>query len=150
MTGEIIELVEDHDKYCMVSIDGKLVKAHKLDLEQLQRIHRESIEKLAKGLTREMVESLISMLTRILYLDLFLKDYLRTAEHLTNLLKNYYEIIGSPNAFHYYIKNIDPEIYGKGQTFLKEVESLLKMMDEVLSYMNLQQGEDYGRQTESS
>jgi len=137
-----VRVIEDFGKYCTVDIDGRIVKAFKLDMEQLEKIRKESIEKLAKGMTKLMVKSLISRLDKIVSCNLLLKDYLHTAESLTEVLNTYYDTVGPPNVLHYYIKNIDPEIYGKGQTFLKESHSLLETMKKVLIHMDLLEEEN--------
>ena len=136
MTEEEFIVIEDTPDYYLVrNVEGKEIKLYKIDQEEVRRIHRASIEKLAKGLTREMVDSLTAELRNILSLGILLHEYPDIAKNLVDKLRDYYEKVGRPNLLHYYIKDIDPDVYGKGQTFLKEVESLLGLMDEVVDFM---------------
>ena len=140
MTKETSEeefvVIEETDNYYLVrNVEGKEIKLFKIDQEEVRRIHRASIEKLAKGLTREMVDNLTAELKNILSLGILLHEYPDIAKNLVDKLREYYETVGRPNLLHYYIKDIDPDMYGKGQTFLKEVESLFGVMNEVAEYM---------------
>ena len=128
---EFVVIEETEDYYLVRNVEGKEIKLYKIDQEEVRRIHRVSIEKLAKGLTREMVDSLTAELRNILSLGILLHEYPDMARNLVDRLKDYYEAVGRPNLLHYYIKDIDPDVYGKGQTFLKEVESLHEVMEEV-------------------
>jgi len=136
MTEEEFVVIEDTENYYLVrNAEGKEIKLYKIDQEEVRRIHRASIEKLAKGLTREMVDNLTAELKNILSLGILLHEYPDIAKNLVDKLREYYETVGRPNLLHYYIKDIDPDMYGKGQTFLKEVESLFGVMNEVAEYM---------------
>ncbi len=39
--------------------------------------------------------------------------------------------MGEPNIFHHFIKNIDPECYGKANTFRKECKALNEICVEI-------------------
>ena len=132
---QFVVIEETENYYFVRNVEGKEIKLYKIDQEEIKRIHRASIEKLAKGLTREMVDSLTAELKNILSLGILLNEYEDLAKNLTQKLTECYEIVGRPNLLHYYIKDIDPDVYGKAQTFLREVKSLHEVMEEVREYM---------------
>jgi len=132
---EFVVIEETENYYLVRNVEGKEIKLYKIDQEEVRRIHRASIEKLAKGLTREMVDSLTAELRNILSLGILLHEYPDIARNLVDKLREYYDTVGRPNLLHYYIKDIDPDMYGKGQTFLREVESLLGVMNETADYI---------------
>jgi len=114
---------------------GKELRMIKIDMKEIERAHKERIEKVAQNLSVAKASILTSRLARILSDNISTSSHRLIALELTDLLERCYDEVGNPNLFHYPIKNISPEIYGKSHTFLKEVEMLFGTMVEVLHCM---------------
>lgn len=133
---EQCRVVENNDNFYLVEDEeGHFVKLYKIDKQKIDREHIESVKKVAEAFDKEDIDVLISGLEKVIKNEPKVSDYLWMATQLTQHLEECYRKVGRPNLFHYSIKNINPEIYGKAQTFMNEVQKLFDIMREVLDMM---------------
>jgi len=114
---------------------GKELRMIKIDMKEMERAHKERIEKVAQNLSIKTASILVNKLAEVLSTDVSVSSHKLIALELTDIMERCYNEVGNPNLFHFPIKNISPEIYGKSHTFLKEVEMLFGTMVEVFHCM---------------
>jgi len=96
------------------------------------RIHDENIQTLIKCSDNKLLEILV-FCNEIIEKEPTVSSYLQKAEEIMKLLEEAYKEVGPPNSFHYDIKGLDPEIYGRAETFMKQISSLMGTVQEVLT-----------------
>ena len=132
--------VEDKgSSYKIVFNDNSIMTLFKPELfdKQMQEIRKKSMESMSKCPTKTLKE--IKRLCEININDEpLVSSYLDRSCELSFLLEKAYKEIGERNPLHYFIKEISPNIYGKAQTFLKRVTELLSMIEEVLSFKEVE------------
>lgn len=131
------ELVENKEDHYLIREKGgtKTFKAFKIDMDKIKESNDESNRKVAKKFSFEDLKNLVIHLERILNNVPTVDKYEKEAIELTKRLNSCYNIVGVPNLFWHPIKNIDPTIYGKAQTFLKQVFQLFETMHDVAQIM---------------
>jgi len=130
---ESYELVEElSDRYIVTNKEGKRLVLYKIDSDATQTKHNEEIKKAAKFLNREEVTHLFHKVKTLQKNPPTVVDYYDLAAEIAKTLQNFYNQIGSPNIFHQPVKNIDPEIYGKAQSFMRQLEILKNILKEII------------------
>jgi hypothetical protein len=128
-----LELIEDHEDYYRVrNKKGEELKLFKINQEELDRISRENNLKVVENLDSKKLMRLSSMLETIDKTELLIEHYEAAATRLVEHLNMCYDEVGRPNLFHHYIKNLDPEQYGRAQTFRKETRQLIETVHEII------------------
>lgn len=132
-----LEVIREDNKVIIAKerSTGKEIRMIKIDREEMKRAHDERIAKVALELKVLSATVLIRKLAKILSTEITVSSHNEVASELTELLELSYDEVGNPNLFHHPIKNLDPEIYGKANTFLKEVNLLFETMVEVFQHM---------------
>jgi len=126
---------EEKDKYILETEGGKRVTAMKINRSDVDRINHDLNMKVAKVFEKEHISEAIEKLEKILNNPPSVTEYKHVAENLTDSIKRWYDIVGNPNLFHHPRKNIDIEIYGRAENFIKQVSMLLDTMYEVADLM---------------
>ena len=128
-----LELIEDHKDYYLVKDDkGEEVKLFKINKEELDNLKNEQNLRVAEKLSFQKLMNLYRGLEVIIQTKLLIEDYATAAQGIVDKLRKCYDEVGSPNLFHHYIKDIDPEMYGRAQTFRKETNSLYERVKEIV------------------
>jgi hypothetical protein len=128
-----LELIKKYDDYYLVRNEqGEEIKLYILKQEELDEIRRKGNLKVAEGLDSKMLMRLSSMLETIDKAEILIEHYEGAATRLVEHLKMCYDEVGRPNLFHHPIKNLDPEQYGRAQTFRKETRNLIETVHEVI------------------
>lgn len=137
MTEKVeIKLINETDKYYEIETpEGKRSKAFKIDTNQMDEWHRESIMKVAKAFDDVRIKEIIKWLEKIINNIPTVETYLDIVTDLAEYLNECYDVVGSPNLFHYPFKYINPEIYGKAGVLMKRVVQLHSDMLEVAMEM---------------
>lgn len=99
--------------------------------KEMAEIHSTSIQTLSKG-SLKTLQKISGFCNQILEHEPTVSSYKTVAETLVSLLEQAYKEIGEPNELHYYIKEIDPSIYGKADDLINHTISLHKTMEEVI------------------
>jgi hypothetical protein len=140
MENNDFKVIEEHNKYYVIEDEnGNQKKAVKIRRDAVQKIHDDSNKKVAENIDVKRFLELVSRLEDILNNVPTIDKYKDIAVELANFLRQCYDNVGNPNLFHHPIKNIDPDIYGRANTLLKEVKQLYESMIEVgemMKHMN--------------
>ena len=127
-----LELIKKYDDYYLVRNEkGEEIKLYMLKQVELDRIRRENNIKVAENLDSKKLMHLSSMLETINKTELLIEHYEAAATRLVEHLNMCYDEVGRPNLFHHYIKNLDPEQYGRAQTFRIETRQLIETVHEI-------------------
>lgn len=132
MENDEYKVIEEHSEYYIIEDrNGNQKRAVKIRRDKIQKIHDDSNKKVAENIDVKRFSELVLRLEDILNNVPTIDKYKDIAVELANFLKQCYDDVGNPNLFHYPIKNIDPEIYGRADTLLKGVTQLYESMIEV-------------------
>ena len=102
---------------------------------EIDQINKKRTMDVAKSLDKKDIIDTINMLLDINNNIPSIVEYNNKAIDISSQLKMCYNKIGVPNLFHHYIKQIDPDIYGKAQTMLNVCRSLVSTLIEVCYVM---------------
>jgi len=127
---ELIKKYDDH--YLVRNEQGEEIKLYILKQEELDEIRHKGNLKIAENLDSKKLMRLSSMLEAIDKAELLIEHYEAAATRLVEHLKFCYDEVGRPNIFHHPIKNLDPEQYGRAQTFRKETRNLIEAVHEII------------------
>lgn len=141
-----IKIIEDHFKKKIIKVErkGKCFKIEFTDnsimtflkpedlAKSLEQIHKESIKTLSKCSTKTLKE-IAKLCEDNIENEPLVSLYFNRAEELSNLLERAYVEVKGPNVLHLFIKEIDIKVYGKAQTFMKQVTNLYDTIEEVLN-----------------
>ena len=99
--------------------------------KEISEIHNKSVQVLSKC-SLKLLQKILNFCNQILKHEPTVSNYKTVTETLVSLLERAYSEIGKPNELHYFIKEIDPSIYGKAENLIKHVISLQKTIEEVI------------------
>ena len=121
-----LKVVKEDDKAITVIIDGTETILYKINTEKLKENFNDDLKKASKILSGNDVYRGLVLTNSILNDIPTINRYEEVATSVSELIKTLqnqlpYELT---HIFHYLIKNISLEIYGKAQTFLQNVEVL--------------------------
>lgn len=100
--------------------------------KEMSEIHNKSVQVLSKC-SLKTLQKILNFCNQILKHEPKVSSYKTVTETLVSLLERAYSEIGEPNELHYFIKEIDPSIYGKAENLIKHVTSLQKTIEEVIT-----------------
>jgi len=127
---------EKDDRYIIETEKGQTLIAYKIDTNDISKRRHEEIEKVAKKLDKKEVVQLLGMVNDLYDNPPSIVDYLGAATEVVKILRKYYDKVDSSNLFHHPIKQIDPEIYGKAQTFMHQMmllkDTLIKIKHQIV------------------
>ena len=134
---ETIELISETEDSYIANIDGKHVKLFKIDTQEIKDRWAKTISEASHVIPKHEFKEMVKLLIEIINNVPTVAEYERVSNRLSAHIDKLYKIV-SPfcnqhfsNIFHHPYKNINTEIYGKAQTFMKEVRSLLDTMEEI-------------------
>jgi len=134
--GDMVKAVEEHpDYYVLENQEGEKVKAYKINLDEVNKLHEESVRKVAERLNKDDIFQILAVLTDILNDIPDVISYEVVATKLACNLQLLYDKVGSPNLFHHPIKNISLEVYGRAESFVREVVQLYETIIEIAEMM---------------
>jgi len=100
--------------------------------KEMTEIHTRSIQTLSKC-SLKTLQKISSFCNQIMVYEPTVSSYKTVVETLVSLLERAYKEIGKPNELHYYIKEINPSIYGRAENLIERVVSLRKTAEEVIT-----------------
>jgi len=118
-------------KFIAENEKGQSFKIFTVDRAKIQKSHDDRVAQVAQAINKDDIERLFLTTLEYSTKPIDIDHWRKLAEDLTVFLKRLYTQIGNPNIFHHYIKNIDPDYYGKADTFRKECKSLHKICIEI-------------------
>lgn len=125
MNSEIKILGEDSKSYD-AEIDGKRVKLFKIDKDEIKNRRIQSLQYAAEKIDEPCFIGLFKLVEYCKNNIPTVDKYEQLAIDISEILDLVYDQVGHKytNIFHYYFKDISPSIYGKAQTFMKNINML--------------------------
>lgn len=133
---ETIEVVSEDKKTIVGKINGKVVTLHKIDMDEIKNNHNEKIDKAAIAISFDKLEEALTFTIDILKDCPSINEYEEYANNAVELMKSMYHDCQPTDAtslFHQLIKNTEISIYGKAQTFIKQVTIFNETIVEILN-----------------
>ncbi len=131
-TDPEIIILEDNEDHYVADVNGFRKIIVKINKNEIKSLHTRSIKVVAIAFNKDHITEIVSKLESILNNIPNIKDYRQISDELVCKLESFYKIVGSPNLFHHYIKNISN---GDCDIFLKNINNLYKEMIEVANEM---------------
>lgn len=103
--------------------------------DEIDKLNRERLMKVATSVDKEDIIAISKTLLDIINNIPSIEEYFIIATNLSTNLKRIYDKVGSPNLFNYYIKNIDPGIYGRAHTLISHCKQLITILLDVCGVM---------------
>ena len=134
---ETIELISETDDSYIANIDGKHVKLFKINTNEIKERWKKNVDEATKLIPKHHFEVLLKILISTINNIPTVAEYERVSNNIAGHINKLYDMIAPncnqhfSNIFHYPYKNISTEIYGKAQTFMKEIKSLLDTMNDI-------------------
>jgi len=100
--------------------------------KEMEEIHNKSVQVLTKC-SLKTLQKILSFCNQITVYEPTISSYKTVVETLVSLLEQAYKEINEPNELHYFIKEIDPSIYGRAENLIKHVILLQKRTEEVIT-----------------
>ena len=133
--GELT-LVEETDKgYIIKDQDGKQKTIYKIKSCTKKRI--KELQKASLVMEKNDFKVLVSLCEEVLNVNdnEILNNWFEIAKRLTEVMKIMYDKIGRPNSFHYFVKNVNPDVYGRGDTIRKHCKNIRDFCFEIANEM---------------
>lgn len=128
-----LELIKKYDDYYLVRNEqGEEIKLYMINLEELDEIRRKESLKVVEKLHFKKLNRLSEMLETVDKSEILIEHYKTQATRLVEQLNMCYDEVGRPNIFHHHIKNLDPEQYGRAETFREETRLLMERVHEII------------------
>mgnify|MGYP006863438466 CR=1 FL=1 len=134
-----IEIISEDDKCYIAKIDGKQVKLFKVDVDEINIRNKNNLHDAAKCLPKQLVVDFINFIISTIEHKPTVDRYENAANRMVACMKQIEKILlenKCSNLMFWYIKNIDPDIYGKAQTFMRIIERLEIEMVAINSLQN--------------
>jgi hypothetical protein len=101
---------------------------------EFEKIYQDAVEKVGNKLSLDDINEILNRCDTIIDNEPTISKYALTVKSFTIMLRQKYNKVGSPNRFHQHLKSIDPEQYGRAQTFMAEINKLKNFMEDVEGY----------------
>lgn len=127
-----IKILKDTKNYYIVEIEGRPVKLLKIDKTELEFQHTNDLFNAASIINPNTLNDAIKETRRILENIPTVDKYERVADYMVRLMNVMYDNLNPYKLsylMHHMIKNIDPNIYGKAQTFMDQIKQLNKDLE---------------------
>ncbi len=133
---ETIEVLSEDKKTIVGIMDGKPITLHKINIDAMTRSHNEKIDKAAIAISFDKLEESLTFTNDILKDCPYINEYEEYANKAIELMKSMYHDCQPGDAtslFHHLVKETNPSIYGKAQTFIKQVTFFNETIVEILN-----------------
>lgn len=130
------QLKKPGDKIHFINETGQRSCMVLIDPDRMRDLHAQDLKRAADRIDPETFNALKMQTTLILANEPTVSRYAEVAQDLTEILQDAYDQVGEPkrgqgNIFHSHCKYINPEWYGKAQTFMNEVKGLHTMITQI-------------------
>jgi len=134
--------VENKEKFYKIDFnDNSTVSVFKSEefSQTMAEIHKDQLEIMSKCSTKTLNK--IKELCELNINDEpYVSSYFDRSYSMAHRLEKAYKEIGVTNSLHFFIKNINPHIYGEAQTFMSRVTELHSLIEEVLALKKSKRG----------
>jgi len=133
-----IEFLNEHERYYEALIGGKNVILYKVDKDKIQQDYLINLKKVSKTLSLNNIIPLYNLLKESIKNTPNVDQYEKIADSISIEIDKLYYLTKSDKSsiFHHPYKQINPAIYGKAQTFMKNIkflfEDLIYIKQEIL------------------
>ena len=134
---ETIELISETDDAYIANVNGKHVTLFKVDTNEIKERWKKNVYNASKVIPKHHFEVLVKILITNINNVPTVVEYERVSKNIAGHINKLYDFVSPScnqhlsNIFHHPYKNISTEIYGKAQTFMKEIKSLLDTMNDI-------------------
>ena len=129
--NEIIELISEDSSKIVVRRNGEKIKLFKIDTEAMENKYNYDLYKASECLRKEVIKNALKFTEKLINQVPNVNEYESEANKLFLIMKDLYLLL-EPHKLsyllHHLIKDTDPEIYGRAQTFMKQVEKFHDML----------------------
>ncbi len=123
MDKNIKVIAEDKDSFTAM-LDGKEIKLYKINIDEIEIKRRTDLYKAAGHIPKELIVNALYLTSRTLDKIPTVDDYEDIATIAVDYMNQIYKYLRKNKLsyiIHYLIKNTDPYIYGRAQTFMKNI-----------------------------
>ena len=138
--NNMIKITGETDKSYTAVIEGKEVTLFKVDREELDRKYIENLRTISSILPNKNVMEMLNALVVVRNNIPDVYTYEKVATELSIVIDKLYHILApycnkdTYNIFHHPYKKISLELYGKAQTFMKNVEMLFEDIVQICDF----------------
>jgi len=133
-----IELISEDDKSYTALVDGKETKLFKINIEELNAKHDRDLLEASKHLSKSDIEEMLFFTRRIIQFVPRITEYERVAVETTDLMERVYKALEPYKLsylMHHLVKDTNPEIYGKAETFMKQIGMFNEYLEEIYKHI---------------
>ena len=136
----MIKITGENDKSYTAIIEGKEVTLFKVDREELERKNIENLRTISSILPNKNVLEILNALVVVKNNIPDVYTYEKVAIELSIVIDKLYHILApycnkdTYNIFHHPHKEISLDVYGKAQTFMKNVEMLYEDIIQICDF----------------
>lgn len=130
-----IKIIKENEKSYTAIADGKKVVLWKIDTEELEKKWKERVFHARQYLKRVEIVELKDNLNMLLQHKPNVDDYEEIAIDISETIEKFIDTTPSAyNVYHTLYKYLNPECYGKAQTFTKYCCELLQLLETMLTF----------------
>jgi len=136
---EQIELLSEHKKYYTAKIKGKPVKLFKINIEEMKLKHIDDLLNASKYISKTTLNESIKVTRGILKNIPKINEYEKISKFVVTLMNMiYYDLKPHKlsHLMHTLVKNTDPNIYGKAQTFIRQIEMFNEDLEKIKQFVD--------------
>jgi len=134
---EQIELLSETKEYYMAKIKGKPVKLIKIDIKELKDKHNSDLLNASKYISPTTLSEAIKVTRKTLKDIPNVNEYRNIAKFNVTLMNMiYYDLKPHKlsHLMHTLVKNTDPNIYGKAETFIRQIEMFNEDLEKIKKF----------------
>lgn len=134
-----IKIISEQKDCYIADINGRSVKLFKIDMNELKIKHENDLYLASKLLLNSDIYNLLDLTKRIIQFTPDVDHYKNVADKVTELMESIYSKLKNHNLshlFHHFIKEINPDIYGKAQTFMRQINLLHEDLTKIHQFIN--------------
>ena len=120
-----IEVISEDEKNIIAKIDGKPVKLFKINMEELEFKHTNDLFSAASIISPLNLNEGLKVTRKIIKDIPTVDKYEKISKYVTTIMNSIYfdlEPYNLSHLMHTMIKNTDPTIYGRAQTFMDQIK----------------------------
>jgi len=106
-----------------------------IDKGNIEKTHNDDIRQIAETITRQDLENLIYNIQLVLNKRLIVDEWYENSRRISTVIKQLYYKVGKSSILYHSNKYINPDIYGKANTFKKYLEDLYSSAEKIMNVM---------------
>jgi len=133
------KIISEDEKSYLAEIDGKPVKLFKINLEELEFKHTNDLFNASGHIPLKLIDEILFFTDRLLKFIPSVNEYEPVAKQMVGYMNKIYDILKPhklSHLMHHLVKDTDPNIYGKAQTIMKNIERLHKDLEKMKEFLD--------------